>query len=62
MCTKLLTLEDVANMLGIPLNTAKKLAAKKNVNFPKSFKVGRSRKWIEEVVYGYMNGDPNMRA
>ena len=52
----------VAEMVDVPVSSAKKLMAKKNVDFPKSFKVGKHRRWLREVVIAYMNGDPNARA
>ena len=57
-----LTIEEVADFMRIPLSTARKLAPKKDVDFPKSFKVGRHRRWTLDTVDKYMSGDEDARA
>lgn len=57
-----LTLEEVADRMRIPYSTARKLASKTDVDFPRSFKVGRHRRWSTDTVNRYMNGDADARA
>ena len=57
-----LTIEEVADFMRIPLSTARKLSSKTDVDFPKSFKVGRHRRWTLDTVDRYMSGDEDARA
>jgi excisionase family DNA binding protein len=59
---KVLTITEVAQMLRIPLSSAKKLASQTGVSFPKSFKVGRHRRWRLEGVEDFMNGNESAKA
>ncbi len=59
---EVLTINDVAEMLRIPLSSARKLAAQTGVDFPKSVKVGRHRRWLAKTLEAYLNGDPDARA
>ena len=57
-----LTVEEVAERMRISPSTARKLAAKSDVDFPKSFKVGRHRRWSEDMVEKFIAGDSEARA
>lgn len=57
-----LTIKEVSEILQIPLSTCKKMAAKEGVDFPKSIKIGKHRRWLTSVVIDFLNGDPNARA
>ena len=59
---EVLTINEVAEMLKVPLSSARKLAAQTGVDFPKSVKVGRHRRWLTSTLEAYMNGDPTARA
>ena len=59
---KILTINEVAKLLRVPLSTAQKLASKRDVDFPRSFKVGRHRRWVTETVLRFLEGDPAARA
>lgn len=62
MKSAVLTINEVAEILRIPISSARKLAAQSGVDFPKSVKVGRHRRWLVKTLEAYMNGDPDARA
>jgi len=57
-----LTINEVSDLLEIPLSTCKKLASKVNVDFPKSIKIGKHRRWLTSDVLAFLQGDPGAKA
>lgn len=57
-----LSCEEVAEMLRIPVSSARKLAPRKNVDFPRSVKIGRHRRWLKSTVEAFLKGDSDARA
>lgn len=57
-----LSCEEVAEMLRIPVSSARKLAPRKNVDFPRSVKIGRHRRWLRSTVEAYLHGDSEARS
>jgi excisionase family DNA binding protein len=52
MTTKLMTMEDIANLLQVSKRTAQRLAEKDH--FPPSIRLGRIRRWPADVILEWL--------
>lgn len=57
-----LTINEVSDLIRIPLSTCKKLASKVDVDFPRSIKIGKHRRWLASDVLAFLQGDPGAKA